>query len=218
MSKKRERISPASNRSRRRIIEFLKLHGAQDAATIAEETGTTAMAVRQHLYQMQDEKLVVFKEEPRPVGRPAKLWELTEEANRYFPDAHAALAVDLIGSLEQTFGSGGLEKLVAQRAEEQTADYLDRIPKRASLKTKLAKLAEFRTEEGYMAEVCDLENGEALLIENHCPICSAAASCTGLCSAELDVFRKVLGNKARVERTELILEGSRRCAYRISKA
>jgi len=51
-------------------------------------------------------------------------------------------------------------------------------------------------------------------VENHCPICAAAATCQGFCRAERDVFSNVLD--ARVERTEHILQGARRCAYVIS--
>jgi predicted ArsR family transcriptional regulator len=65
-----------------------------------------------------------------------------------------------------------------------------------------------------MAEVEAL--GETyLFVEKHCPICVAATSCTGLCGEEINVFRKVLGKKVKIERTEHLLEGSHRCAYRI---
>ena len=38
----------------------------------------------------------------------------------------------------------------------------------------------------------------------------------GFCRAELDTFREVLGPDASVEREEHIVQGDRRCAYRIS--
>jgi predicted ArsR family transcriptional regulator len=55
-----------------------------------------------------------------------------------------------------------------------------------------------------------------VLVENHCPICVAATACQGFCRSEVDTFREVLGPGASVERTEHIIEGDRRCAYRIS--
>ncbi len=204
-------------KSRHRILEFLKIHGAQDAQAIGDEIGTSAMAVRQHLYALQNERLVTYRDEPRPIGRPAKQWYLTEEANQFFPDAHAALAQDLIASLTKTFGASGLDKLIMQRTEEQVASYQSRMPKRGSLQTKLEKLAEIRSEEGYMAEVLEAEDGTPLLVENHCPICSAASMCSGLCQAELNVFQRVFGEKVRVERDEHILSGARRCVYRVGQ-
>ncbi len=70
--------------------------------------------------------------------------------------------------------------------------------------------------EGYMAEAVREATGSWLFIENHCPICSAASVCTGLCSGELEVFSAVLGSGVRVERTEHLLSGSRRCSYRVT--
>ena len=68
-------------RTRRAMIERLKQDGPQDAGTLAAGLGVSAMAVRQHLYALAEEKLVTFNEEARPVGRPAKLWRLTEAAD-----------------------------------------------------------------------------------------------------------------------------------------
>jgi predicted ArsR family transcriptional regulator len=44
----------------------------------------------------------------------------------------------------------------------------------------------------------------------------AATACQGFCRAELDTFRQVLGPDASVERAEHIVNGDRRCAYRIA--
>ena len=55
-----------------------------------------------------------------------------------------------------------------------------------------------------------------LLVENHCPICVAATECQGFCRAERDVFARALGPGVSVERTEHIVAGGRRCAYRIA--
>jgi len=78
------------------------------------------------------------------------------------------------------------------------------------------RLVALRSREGYMADYHPQEDGSYLLVENHCPICAAAASCQGFCRSELAVFREVL--QAGVERSEHILAGARRCAYRITPA
>ena len=212
-----EKRKNADLRSRRKVIELLKQHGPQDAQTLADQIGISAMGVRRHLYELQNDKLVIHEEQPRPMGRPAKMWRLTEEADRFFPDGHASLAVDLIASLVKEFGTGGLDRLVTTRSREQAAQYENKIPRRASLLRRLEKLAALRTEEGYMAEVLLQQDGSYLLVENHCPICAAATACTGLCSAEFEVFQTVLGDAVEIERTEHIIEGARRCAYRVRK-
>jgi predicted ArsR family transcriptional regulator len=187
-----------------------------DAAQVAARLRLTAMAVRQHLYQLQREKLVTAEERPVPLGRPAKYWQLTREADRLFPDAYAEVSVALIDAVGDAFGEVGLKRVLESRYARQRADYLRRIPASLPLREKLQKLARTRTEEGYMADVKAAGKGAFLLVENHCPICAAATACKGFCVTELDLFRAVLGQGVVVERTEHIVSGDRRCAYRIT--
>ena len=56
-----------------------------DSASLAERLQVTAMAVRQHLYALQQEKLVSAEERPVPLGRPAKFWKLTKDADGCSP-------------------------------------------------------------------------------------------------------------------------------------
>lgn len=186
-----------------------------DSQALAERLGVSAMAVRQHLYALQEEKLVIYEEEPRAMGRPAKLWQLTAAADRLFPDGYAELTLGLIQSAIEAFGDEGMEKLLDVRTRHQIADYQAHISAQHALAQKLEALAQKRTDEGYMAEVETLEDGSFLLIENHCPICAAANACTGLCDRELQVFQAILGEEATVERTEHIVAGARRCVYRV---
>ena len=203
----------AETRSREAILDMLKRRGPLTATEIAETLSLTAMAVRQHLYALQAEALVAYSAQPRPIGRPAKLWRLTEASDRFFPDAHAELTVDLIAAAREAFGAEGMDRLLAIRTRDQIAAYGQRIGGRRALAERLEALAAIRSEEGYMAEVQKAEDGAFLLIENHCPICHAAAACTGLCAAELSVFQAVLGEDVEVRRSDHILAGARRCAY-----
>jgi predicted ArsR family transcriptional regulator len=203
-------------KTRRAIVKILKTEGALDSAQLAQRLGVTAMAVRQHLYALQKEKFVTAEERPVPLGRPAKYWHLTREADRLFPDAYAELSVALIDALGDAFGEAGVKRVLESRCARQRVDYAGRISPTASLEQKLQQLARIRTEEGYMAEVKREGKGSFLLVENHCPICAAAAICKGFCENELDLFRAVLGPGVHLERVEHIIAGARRCAYRVT--
>lgn len=204
-------------KTRRAITKLLKTEGPIGSAQLAELLGLTAMAVRQHLYALQREGLVSAEERPVPIGRPAKFWRLTREADRLFPEAYAELSVALIDSVKDAFGDEGLERVLTSRCARQRVDYGKRIRPGDSLKRKLEQLAKVRTEEGYMAEVRAEGEGSFLLIENHCPICAAANACQGFCATELDLFRSVLGSDVTVERAEHIISGDHRCVYRVKE-
>ena len=86
------------------------------------------------------------------------------------------------------------------------------------MRARVEALARARTDEGYLAEVVEDDDGHLVLVEHHCPICVAAAACQNLCRSELDVFRAALGDDVVVERTQHLLAGNRRCAYKVTPA
>jgi len=211
----RKQFEPGDRKTRRAIVHLLKTEGPFTSSQLAERLDVTAMAVRQHLYALASERLVTVEEHPVPIGRPAKHWQLTREADRLFPDAYAELNLSLIAAMGDAFGEKGLKRILESRFARQRAAYGERITPSASLKQKLQQLARVRSEEGYMAEVNVGEDGSFLFVENHCPICAAATVCQGFCTSELDLFRSILGPDVQIEREEHIISGSRRCAYRV---
>ena len=198
-----------------RILRFLKFRGAQTTPAIARHLKMTLPGARKHLAALFEAKLVDFADEPGSVGRPKRSWRLTPLADRHFPDSHAVLTVEMIGAVRQVFGDDGLDRLIATRESETERRYGAALSGLRDMGKKIAKLAELRSEEGYMADWQAQSDGSYLLVENHCPICAAARICQGFCRSELAVFRQVLGPEVTVERAEHILQGARRCAYRI---
>src|SRR5689334_18696079 len=144
----RPAVAADETKTRRRIVKLLKTEGPMDSASLAARLAVTAMAVRQHLYGLQQEKLVTAEERPVPVGRPAKYWRLTKDAERLFPDAYAELNAALITSVQDAFGPDGMARLLDARVVRQRADYKARIDASAPLGKKLRQLAKLRADEG----------------------------------------------------------------------
>lgn len=201
-------------KTRDRIISLLKREGPQDVGVLAARLGVSAMAVRQHLYELSDQGIVTASEQRGAIGRPTKIWALGEAANELFPDGHSDFTYDLIVSIKETFGEEGMASLLRNRSEKQIVSYTKQMGD-GPLETRLRRLARVRSAEGYMAEVSKSEDGTLLMVENHCPVCQAAKACSGLCAEELYVFQACLGEGVKVERIDHILAGARRCAYRI---
>lgn len=206
------------DRGATRVLHAIKSGGPQSAETIAKRLKVTVVAARQQLGRLLDKDLVAFEDRREGVGRPKRIWSLTDAGQARFPDSHAAVAVDLLRAIETSFGAAGLDKVIAEREKAMRHIYVERLRPGRSLADCARLLAEQRSEEGYMAEAKKLPDGDVLLIENHCPICVAAKACQGFCRSELSLFRDVLGPEVRVERHEHILSGARRCAYRLSRA
>jgi predicted ArsR family transcriptional regulator len=201
-----------------RVLYALKSAGPQSADALARRLKVTVVAARQQLGRLLEKGLVAFEDRREGVGRPKRVWSLSDAGNARFPDSHAAMTVDLIQAIGTAFGAEGLDRVIAEREKATRRLYAERVRPGRSLAERARLLAEQRAEEGYMAEVKRQPDGSLMLVENHCPICVAAKACQGFCRSELRLFRDILGPDAKVEREEHILAGARRCAYRITTA
>jgi predicted ArsR family transcriptional regulator len=198
-----------------RLVEYLKRVEAATAPELAATFGLTDTAVRQHLEALETAGLVERRASAAGGrGRPAVRWCLAVPARAIFPDRHGDLTVELIGSIREALGERALARVIEARGGRQTAAYRAELNRATSLKARVRRLAEIRTAEGYMAEARADGDGY-VLVEHHCPVCTAASACPGLCRSELDVFRAVLGPDVEIEREQHLLSGDQRCAYRI---
>lgn len=176
------------------VLFQLKSLGAAQAETVAQRLKITVQAVRQRFDRLLAENLVEFADQPRGRGRPRRFWSLTPQAMSLFPDTHAQLTVDLIGTIRSELGEPAFARLLQKRAGEITANYRRRLGGERDMAAKLAVFAEIRSAEGYMARIEELPEGGYMLIEDHCPICatpplarvSAPSSwtCSGLSSTK----------------------------------
>ena len=148
--------------------------------------------------------LVAFGQSARSLSQVAHSDRLT----------HAALTVQLLAIVRSSLGDAALDAIISAREAETRTSYQSVMTDDLPLRDKVARLADLRSQEGYMAGWTEEADGSLVLVENHCPICAAATACQGFCRAELDVFRSVLGD-ADVTRNEHIVSGARRCSYTI---
>lgn len=198
-----------------RILIMLKTEGPQLAAAVGDALSISGEAARQQLAKMAEEGLVEpVTVAPKGRGRPRQLWHLTAEGNSHFPDGHAELTATLLTTVVAQLGPAALDTVIAARENETLQRYRAELSDRSDLAARVEGLAAIRSREGYMADSWQEDDGSLMLVENHCPICAAATACAGFCRSELETFRSVLS--ANVERSEHILLGARRCAYRIT--
>ena len=201
--------------AKRRIVEALKRSDDATALQLAEQFNTTTTAVRQHLDALESAGIVErFDVATHGRGRPAIHWRTTSLAGELFADRYGELTAELIESIRSALGPKALDQVIDDRARRQVALYRSAIPQ-GSTAVRVRALAERRTAEGYLAEMTT-DGDDLLLIEHHCPICSAATACQALCRSELQLFSEALGASVTVTREQHLLSGDTRCAYRIA--
>ncbi len=210
--------TPVAERlARDRFLFLLKTGGPNTTAALARKLKITGEAARQQLVRLEKQGLAAATPEIRGRGRPRRLWALTAQANRCFPNSHPELTAQLIQTIRNVLGERALERVIQARGEELVRTYTFALRDAPEFPERMERLVSLRNAEGYMAEWRKEKDGYRL-IEHHCPICAAAGVCLKLCRSELELFSKVLGPCVSVQREEEIVNGSRRCVYRIQRA
>ena len=204
-------------KSQNRIMDRLKARGPQSVKILSKQLGMTTMGVRQHLADLETKGLLAQTQQERQTrGRPVHLWKLTKSGHNRFPDSHSQTTLELIDVIRSSLGEESLNQLIDSRSKKVEVNYRAELNAAGpGLQQQIERLAQLRSDEGYMAEVRLLPDGW-MLIENHCPICRAATNCQQFCKSELEIFQRLFENNATVLRTDHLLEGARRCAYKIT--
>ncbi|MEX2529010.1 MAG: ArsR family transcriptional regulator [Gemmatimonadota bacterium] len=200
---------------RRAVVEMVKEFGSATAEELAQALDVTVSGVRQHLQALENQGLVHHVADRSGRGRPRHRYALTVEGQELFPRRYGDLVVGMLDHLEshapEVAGS-----YFRQRSQARVRAALPRLEGRA-LGERVKELAQILMEDGYQAEVTEMEPGTFHLVERNCAVHLMARRDPRTCRSELDFFRAVLPG-ATVERTHHLLAGERHCAYRIRKA
>ena len=169
-------------------MQRLKTRGPQSVKILSKQLDMTTMGVRQHLAELESKGLVGQTQEERQTrGRPVHLWKLSAAGHGRFPDMHSQTTIELIDVIRSTLGEQSLNQLIEQRSEEIEAQYREQLGATEpdlqqadrEARTIAQRLKGTWPRCGYYPMVF-------MLIENHCPICTAATSCQQFCETELD--------------------------------
>ncbi|NSL87056.1 helix-turn-helix transcriptional regulator [Chitinophaga solisilvae] len=200
-----------------RFLILLKTRGPLSAAELAAELGITSEGARLQLLKLAEEGLLQSESISRGVGRPVQIWSLTPLGNARFPDTHTELTVDIIQTIKTVLGQEALDNVIKAREKNQQEKYHNALAGITGIENRLEAFASIRTGEGYLAE-WRKEDDIFLFIENHCPICCAAAHCDNICTSEMNTFISIIGEDVHVDRLDHIINGARRCVYKIKPA
>lgn len=199
--------------TRREVINLLRTAGPMTVGDLGERLGITHVAVRRHLTSLERDGLVTSVQERLPMGRPTRVYSLTEAADDLFPKKYGVLTLEALEFMEQA-GDDLLERFFAGRGEVMINRYGPEVKAGANLEERVARLAEIQLANGYLAHY-EKGSGETLVLkEFNCPVHQVSRKYDHACRHELEFFKTVLGT-ANVERVECIAKGGGCCRYLI---
>lgn len=210
-----ETVHPQRGKTRTDILNVLKRSDGLTADQLAGQLGITSMAVRKHIAALEAEDLIESSIERRPIGRPARVYRLSEHSDTLFPQQYEALAVDLLIDLAAMDGPGKLDLLFSRRAD-RTFEYLEqRLSGAATFDERVKALAEGMDELGYLADWEQTGPGAYVVNQYNCAIQRIASTFPQVCHHELETYRRLLD--ADVRRSCHLASGDHMCCYVITE-
>lgn len=208
--------APDEHSTRREITHILRTSGPLTVAELGGRLGITHVAVRRHLTALERDGLVTSVQERQPMGRPTRVYSLTEAAEDLFPKKYGALSLEMLDFMAEVDPNLGLiDQFFARRRRELVGRYGPHVEEGGDVAQRVARLSEVQTANGYLAswEAADAD-GVFFLREFNCPVHSISRKYPHACQHELEFFKEVLGTDD-VVREECIAKGGTCCRYRI---
>jgi predicted ArsR family transcriptional regulator len=178
---------------------------------LAEAVGINPISVRHHVTKLEAGGLVVSEEERHGVGRPRRLYFLTEKGMEQFPTRYLRLTVRLLAQLKDTLPQPMVKKLFTQVADDLIEDYsleldLEELP----LEERLDIVKDLLQREGFTMEWERKSDGYHIR-ESSCPYYHVGQTHPEICAVDQTLISNVLS--VPVEKINCILDGDSYCTY-----
>jgi len=196
--------------SQQEIVRLLRRQGDLTVEELSRQMGISSVAVRQHLEILEADGLVTTRTERRPIGRPRRLYRLTDAADDLFPKSYVTLAQTILEHLERAGGPAQVAEVFDARRRGMEDEIRPRLAG-LTLEQRVRAVAQMQDQAGYMAEFESLPDQSFILREHNCAICKVARRFPQACQKELEMFRNLLD--ADVEREMHMAAGDSMCSY-----
>lgn len=198
-----------SKTTRERVLRTLLTRQRCTINELAEAVDINPISVRHHITKLQADGLVDSEEERHGVGRPRRLYFLTEEGQEQFPTRYLRLTLRLLEQLKETMPEPIVSKLFAQMAEDMASDYEEEVSG-LSMEERLNLVTELLSDEGFTVE-WEQKGNEYLIREVNCPYYHIGQNHPEVCSVDQTFLSKVLSVPA--EKVKCVLNGDTFCTY-----
>ncbi|MBB6446399.1 helix-turn-helix transcriptional regulator [Bacillus benzoevorans] len=206
-------MDPTKKSTKDKILELLKKDGLLSVNDLTERLNITHMAVRKHLTQLEKDALIQVSELKQPVGRPLRIYSLTEIGERLFSKNYEGITLEFLRYLQELHGPESIDILFNKREERMTTELSTKLNP-FSKTEKVKQLTRLQNEKGYMADLIQTAPETFELIEHNCPILAVAQVYTIACTCETNMLKKVLQTD-NITRESCKTDGSHHCRFSI---
>ncbi|MCW5874584.1 MAG: winged helix-turn-helix transcriptional regulator [Anaerolineales bacterium] len=200
--------------TRNAVLKYLLNHQRSTINELAKAVKISPISVRHHIARLEKEALVVSSEERHGVGRPRRVYFLTEAGMEHFPGRTIRFTNRLLDELKETLPGEQFARLMSSMGASAAEDLaatgdLDQM----GLDERLKLLKNWLTKEGFSVQVQRNEK-ELIIKETSCPYFYVGQNHGEVCSIDKALIAKALS--ADPQRTSCLLSGDNHCTYTIS--
>jgi DeoR family suf operon transcriptional repressor len=201
--------SDRTKSTRERVLQTLLRNHQCTINELAEAVDINPISVRHHIARLEAEGLVDSEEERHGVGRPRRLYFLTEEGMEHFPTRYMRLTIRLLEQLKETLPEPMVNKLFAQMAQDLAEEHrseLEGLP----MEQRLDMVKEVLAGEGFTVD-WERQGDEYHIREVNCPYYHIGQNHPEVCSVDQTIISTVLSVPA--EKIKCMLNGDTHCTY-----
>lgn len=178
---------------------------------LAEAVGINPISVRHHVTKLEAEGFVTSEEERHGVGRPRRVYFLTEEGMEQFPTRYLRLTVRLLEQLKETLPESMVDKLFAQVADDLVADYTSELKlEGVPMEERLNIVKDLLKAEGFTME-WELQEDGYHIREVNCPYYHVGQNHPEVCAVDQTLISNMLD--VPIQKIKCILDGDSYCTY-----
>jgi DeoR family transcriptional regulator, suf operon transcriptional repressor len=197
--------------TRELVLKHILRHQNSTINDLAEAVAINPISVRHHIGKLEGEGLVESKEEKHGVGRPRRVYYLTERGMEHFPARTLRFTNQLLDGLKEHLGPEEYGRVFDRLASNLAESYLlGRDIEKLGLDERLSLVSECLTNEGFSVTV-ERMNDEIAIKETSCPYYYLGQTHGEVCTIDKTLISKVLD--ADPQRTTCILNGDSHCTY-----
>jgi predicted ArsR family transcriptional regulator len=198
-----------SKSTRERVLHNLLVNHKCTINELAEAVHINPISVRHHISRLEADGLVTSAEERHGVGRPRRIYFLTENGRELFPTRYLRLTLRLLQQLKETVPPTMVNQLFTNMAQDLASEYESEL-KGLSFEDRLDLIKQLLTSEGFTVEW--IKSGNSYQIkETNCPYFHIGQNHPEVCSVDQTLISTVLAIPA--SKIECMLNGDAHCTY-----